>query len=65
MTRRLISKESHQRGTKLPLLTACTKCRRKWLEDSITLVCVFCKEKGKTISLTIGTAHWEMDDGPD
>ncbi len=65
MTRRLISKENFQRGTKLPLLTACTKCRQKWLEDSVTTICVFCKgdEPGKTITIPVGDARWEMDDG--
>ncbi len=58
MTRRLISNENHQRGTKLPILTACTKCRRKWLEDSVTTVCVFCNAGGQTISVPVGEKSW-------
>ncbi len=61
MTRRLISKENAQRGTTLPLLTACTKCRQKWLEDSVTKICVFCAG-GKTLTIPVGEAVWGVGD---
>lgn len=56
MTTRRILAESF-RTTALTMLTACTKCRRKWLEDEITPKCVWC-DGANTMTITVGDTIW-------
>ena len=52
--RRLLSTQSYQRTTTLPLLTACTGCKRQWLEAVATPKCVWCNEAARTMTIAVG-----------
>ncbi len=58
MTARRLLAEHYHRNTSLPLLTACTACKRKWLEDEVTQRCVWCEAAAPTMTIPVAEREW-------